>query len=263
MHTLTELFSQYELLEITAEYISAVDLFHTALTCRDLYQLIRSSDSTFTRLRDTTLCDGSGLRARQEFKGRYNGLRYGGSANWRRPKSIQKLLRCRAYEENEVRVWSVKCDAANTRPCLKCRIPICKECRCVPRYRNYDGYDPSRRPHLNDTYQSDNVIVYCEQCDPAVEESTDHSLCDCDRYERWICLKCADEEEEEERAYQDYCRKMTKEKHDDGWYNEDLSKTGMELVDHQSERYVSIRGIAGQPGSVNANHDFRSGVPAA
>ena len=238
MHTLIQLLSQYELLETTAKYISAVDLYHTVLTCRDLYFLISQSGNTFNRLKAVTLCDGSGLRARQNYRGRYNGLRGSGALNWG-----PRVYPCYAKEEDEIRLWSLKCDSANTRRCLKCQIPICKECRYIPRVRDHDGYDPSRRPHFNDRYQCEDVIVYCEHCDPAVEEKTDHDFCNCDRYERWICLKCVDQEDEEDSKYHKHCREQTNLAPRFNEEGEDLFDSGMVHPDHQNERIVGGRSL--------------------
>ena len=225
-------FSQYELLETTASYLSAADLENTALTCSSIFELIRKSDSTFASLKKNTLCDGSGLRARQNYRGIYSGLRGTGILNWRGHGVGNHRYPCYADEEVEVRVWALKCDAANTSPCQKCGVNICKECRYVPRYRNHDAYDPSPRPHHNTTYQCVNVVVYCGECDPAVEERTQGSFCHCDRYARWICLKCNTKEVEEEGWYQRHCMALM------GKDNPSLWDSGMVLPDHQSERIV-------------------------
>lgn len=230
---LSLLFSQYELLETTASYLSAVDLYNTALTCSSLFELILKSDTTFTNLKKLTLCDGSGLLARQNFQGIYNGLRSSGILNWRKDRGPGwRPYPCYANEEFEIRVWSLKCDAANTSPCEKCGINICKECRYVPRYRNHDAYDPSRRPHHNTTFQCWNVIVYCEACDPAVDKKTGGSFCDCDRYARWICLRCNTKEGDEESWYYRHCNALIQSDDPNMW------ESGMVLPDHQDERIV-------------------------
>lgn len=180
MHTLVQLLSQYELLETTAGYLTAIDLYHTALACRSLYRLILSSGTTFNHLKGQTLCDGTGILARQAYEGHYNGLQGYAIHNWNPARTYD--AECFALEEDEVRVWAAKCDSTSTRPCLKCQDRVCKECRFIPRARV--GGCPSRRPHFDYTQECVNVIVYCQQCDPAVEEKTDHGFCDCDRYER-------------------------------------------------------------------------------
>lgn len=105
----------------------------------------------------------------------------------------------------------------------------------MPRYRNHDAYDPSVRPHFNTTGECWDVIVYCEECDRGVESIAGErkGFCDCNRYERWICLKCSDKEAREFAAYRDFCLKKYWE--DD----EDLRDTGMVLPDHQHDIAVS------------------------
>ena len=86
------------------------------------------------------------------------------------------------------------------------------------------------------------MIVYCERCDPVVEEKTDHEFCNCDRYERWICLKCVDEEAEEDSEYFKHCNEQTMLalRRNEG---EDLLDTGVVLPDHQNERIVGARSL--------------------
>ena len=113
MFNLVFLLSQYQLLELTAKHLSTIDLYHTALACSDLYEIILKSENIFKKLRRVVLCDGSGLRARQSFSGIYNGCpgRFG------RP----------SYEEEiEVRVFNARCDEKGGLPCIKCGINVCE-----------------------------------------------------------------------------------------------------------------------------------------
>lgn len=51
MFDIYDLLSRYELLELTAQYLSTMDLYHTALTCSDLFALIMKPSKKFERLR--------------------------------------------------------------------------------------------------------------------------------------------------------------------------------------------------------------------
>ena len=66
------LLSQYELLEILVKNLSTLDLFYLALSCRVVHSRILRSDATFNHLKRLCLCDGHGLKARQEFSGIYD-----------------------------------------------------------------------------------------------------------------------------------------------------------------------------------------------
>jgi len=112
------LLAQYELLERTAHHLSTLDLFHLALTCTDLYKLIRESDAIFERLKREALCDGHGLSARQNFSGLYAPDYY--------YHEDGHLWKCLYDEELEIRVWNRKCDAADALPCLKCGVNVCE-----------------------------------------------------------------------------------------------------------------------------------------
>lgn len=204
MNPLVLLFSQYELFEQTANHLSTIDLYHAALACSDLHVLIRKPENTFKRLKRVALCDGYGLQARQSFSGPFNGLTGLGVANWPSNPSRKEVgvYPCYAKEEVEIRVWNLKCDETNALPCLKCSLNVCERCRYVPRVYGRDRQDPSRRPHLDWSGEAVNLIVYCAECDPAVEERTEGRYCNCDRYTRWICLRCHNKEDEESSWYQ-------------------------------------------------------------
>ena len=60
MFDLVRLFDQYGILEITASYLSTIDLYNTARASPDLYYLIRKPDEKFRRFKHQALCDGSG-----------------------------------------------------------------------------------------------------------------------------------------------------------------------------------------------------------
>lgn len=213
MFNLVFLLSQYQLLELTAKHLSTIDLYHTALACSDLHEIILKSENIFKKLCRVALCDGSGLRARQSFSGIYNGCPY----RFGRP----------SYEEEiEVRVFNARCDEKGGLPCIKCGINVCEECRYVPRVRDDPSYMSSRRPHLRPDYSSVNIICYCNSCDKGVEQRMQGKLCGCDQYTRWICLRCRYKEIEESGWYY---KNFTK-------YGDDMEGDGMVLGDHQHNR---------------------------
>ena len=145
MFDIYRIFSKYELLELTAQYLSTMDLYHVALTCSDTFELIMKLMSTFHRLRRVSSCDGSGLKARQD----YAGVRYSNHPSFRRPRE----------EEVELQVWNLRCDESSGLSCVKCGINVCEECRYVPRVGD-PSYGPCRRPHHTACYSTANIISY-------------------------------------------------------------------------------------------------------
>lgn len=113
MSSLFRILSQYDILDTTAQYLSLLDLFRLAITCSRFYALIRKPDTLFSHWKRIALCDGRGLKARQEFRGIYASIRPG-------------CCRPEFDEELEVRVWNLQCDASNALPCLKCGLNICE-----------------------------------------------------------------------------------------------------------------------------------------
>ncbi|KAH6669519.1 hypothetical protein B0J14DRAFT_598878 [Halenospora varia] len=207
MANIADLLSQYGLLKQMAHFLSALDLFHLALTNPVLYTLICKSKTTFDRLKSVALCDGHGLKMRQEFGGIYE-LRAEDFA-WREGR------RARYDEELEVRVWNLTCDSTNGLSCLRCRVNVCEECRYVPRVRDTPRmYSLPRQHHL--AYpRPNNIIFFCAGCDVEVERNLPLSLseyCDCDQYKRWICLPC---KVKEDQIYSKYLE--TRAKGDREW----------------------------------------------
>ena len=121
MSNILFLLLQYELLEGIAQHISTLDLLHLASTCSELYTIIRQSEPIFNRLKRVALCDGHGLKARQEFQGIYALYTMGFVRGKGRKANYD--------EELEVRVWNLKCEAANALPCLRCGVNVCEVCR--------------------------------------------------------------------------------------------------------------------------------------
>jgi len=97
MFNIISLLSQYQILQHTAEHLSILDLLHLATTCSELHALIRKSDAIFDRLKRTALCDGHGLKLRQEFKALYAVA----DVEWRWGQG----RRPHYDEEVEVRIW--------------------------------------------------------------------------------------------------------------------------------------------------------------
>lgn len=118
MPTIISLLDQYELLELTAKYISTLDLFHLALSNSSLYNMILKSKPIFDRLKSFAVCDGHGLKSRQEFSGIYE----------LHPQHFLWGNGRKAHfdEELEVRVWNLKCDEENGLPCIRCGVNICE-----------------------------------------------------------------------------------------------------------------------------------------
>src|SRR5271154_1919768 len=214
MFDLPFLFSQYRILETTSHWLSTRDLYHVSLVCRDLHAVIIGSPKVFDHLMRYALCDGSGLKARQSYSGRY-----------------AMYQRCRGDEEVEVRVYRTQCDEAGALPCIKCGINVCEECRFVPRTKQDLSSFPA--PHINNTYQLQNIVCYCDACDVGMEEQYGPHLCECNQYTRWICLRCKDREDEESWA-------LFKETSKGEGEVESPSTEGMRHADHQHIRYVSL-----------------------
>ncbi|KAI1394305.1 uncharacterized protein F4822DRAFT_44831 [Hypoxylon trugodes] len=221
---LSDLIGQYPILTTIASYLSSVDLLHLGLACRDFHALILSSTKGFEALRRDCLCDGSGLRRRLDAWRHYK-YKWG---------STRRILQ---DEEIEVRLFAVKCDEAGALPCVKCGINICEECREYPRVMPRYGNPPLRRPHLNDTWEVVNIMCLCDACDSAIEDQVHgeflNELCDCDVYNRWICPKCAEDEERWTKEYYDKYTALEsiEDTYDDFQEYQGLTKV---MADHQS-----------------------------
>ncbi|KAK3395069.1 hypothetical protein B0H63DRAFT_387828, partial [Podospora didyma] len=175
-----------------ASYVSTLDLFNIALTNRANHTSILGSPDFFRDvLRRDCLCDGYGLRDRQNFSGQHALTEENGSSFTRWDEPI------------EVRLYNLKCDEADALPCRVCSFNVCEECRDSPRLNRHDE-QPSRRPHLaNDgaTY----MTGFSPPCDTKMEDEVRgkflHELCDCDIFHRWVFQKCACEERVAATAY--------------------------------------------------------------
>lgn len=224
------IFSQYELLTRTAEYLSTLDLFHTALTCHELYTSILKSPQVFNKLKRVAICDGHGLKKRQ------------GPDHWSLGKGFQNYINPwtggpAEEEEIEVRLFNIQCDAFNALPCIKCGVNVCEECRYVPRIRNEDneGYDARELPYCDASDQSHYLECYCPPCDEKMEQDLPLRLshfCDCNQYTRWICYPCRQKEAEESADY--YADHTTL------YYGEDVEdhNDGIYIMEHQFDLAV-------------------------
>ena len=119
MPSFLELTAQHPILCALARSLSTVNLFHLALTCHENHTFILASKQVFEILRRHCLCDGTGLKRRQNRTGLYP-PRW--SYNWGSKRKIW------VDEPIEVQLWATKCDAANALPCRKCGINVCEVC---------------------------------------------------------------------------------------------------------------------------------------
>ncbi|CEJ94825.1 hypothetical protein VHEMI10334 [[Torrubiella] hemipterigena] len=233
---LTALITSYPILQSLASQLSTLDLFHLALTNKTFYSQILASDLIWDKLRRRCLCDGHGLRDRQERRG----LHHARDSKYIRRKDGRREIY--EDEEIEVRVYNLTCRADDTLPCAKCDVNVCEECRYYPRLpRDY----LSRRPHLNGAFLLKNIIVLCTQCDDKVEKEVSgkfgSELCDCDPFTRWVCGKC---HADELKLGEDYLEKHTKGVwviEEEQEYSEDDGPEWpdtMEMTDHQFSRFV-------------------------
>lgn len=118
--TLQSITAQYPVLSCLSSWVSTLDLFHLSLTSKHFYDHILASKPVFDHLKRTALCDGRGLKRRQNFEPPYRlatGTKFG------------KEQKCWTDEPIEVRLWALECDEAGALPCRKCGINICEECR--------------------------------------------------------------------------------------------------------------------------------------
>jgi hypothetical protein len=142
-HSILYILSQYEILEITTKYLTTLDLYNLGLSCRELHGCILNSKTIFNQLQRLCLCDGHGLKARQNFSGIYSLPDYiyrkpaSQTAEQQHSRSIRPIPSCAPPEpiqsapfdqEIEVRVWNLNCDATNALPCLRCGVNVCEVC---------------------------------------------------------------------------------------------------------------------------------------
>jgi hypothetical protein len=193
---IADLISSYSILTCLAPWLSTRDLYNLGLTSRSAYAYIHSSSKIFKSLSRQCLCDGRGLATRQAYTGPYH--------LGRKPGRLDINPQLEGDEEIEVRLYNAKCDEAGALPCMKCDINICEECRYYPRAAPATAY-PNRRPRLRGSYQLDNIMCLCDDCDAETEKELEGMFiserCDCDIYKRWICVGCDEKERQATRKY--------------------------------------------------------------
>ncbi|KAK3682784.1 hypothetical protein B0T22DRAFT_471962 [Podospora appendiculata] len=189
----------YPILSTLASHVSALDLLNLALTSRANHAHILASPPIFAKLRRSCVCDGHGLRDRQDQTGLYKHYSKGYTPPGPRVPDAEEDID--SDEEIEVRVFNRTCGEAL--PCVKCGINLCEECRYYPRVRGW--YSQSCRPHLNGAWQMTNVMAMCTACGEKQEDQLKgrflSELCDCNIFRRWVCSKCVVEEQQEFAEY--------------------------------------------------------------
>ncbi|KAH7174806.1 uncharacterized protein B0J16DRAFT_349210 [Fusarium flagelliforme] len=235
---LIDLISSYSILTSLSPWLSTIDLHNLGLTSRSAYAYIHSP-KIFSYLTRRSLCDGHGLLQRQAYAGPYCSLsKLPGS---KLPGALTYSPHGQGDEEIEVQLYNVKCAEADVLPCLKCGVNICEECRCYPRAAPAIS-KPNRRPHIMGSLQYSNIMCLCDTCDEEMENQVKgkflNERCDCDRYTRWICVKCEGEEREETREYVEERTEMEWEWMQYGVDYGDDSEPSKTLNDHAFIRAV-------------------------
>lgn len=99
---LTDVLSLYPILSTLSRYISALDLYHLALTSKDYRTYIQPGSTAFSVLCRESLCDGSGMTTRQEYMEPFYH-----SPNIR--KMTPTRPRVQYDDQIEVNVWASRC----------------------------------------------------------------------------------------------------------------------------------------------------------
>ncbi|KAF6804205.1 hypothetical protein CPLU01_16071 [Colletotrichum plurivorum] len=129
--TLSDHIASYPGLETLAKYVSAYDLFHLGITSQSNHANIIASRRLFERLRRLCICDGLGLAMRKNFVGPYES---------KRPWPPYH----RTDDPIEVQLYNLKCDTADTLPCVRCGVNVCEECRDYLRWPDESKTEYSR-----------------------------------------------------------------------------------------------------------------------
>lgn len=191
---LADLTALYPVLSILSIYISQLDLYHISRTCKACHSYVAPGSDLFTALCRESLCDGRGLQARKTFRAplyerrNVRHKRYDGT--WERPM-------IHFDEPIEICLDAKQCDQSDVLPCLKCGINICEECRVLDRASLADGWLP-RLPFPHPNGEDSNFYALCSICDIETEAQLKgkhwSANCDCDAWDRWVCIKCAEAE---------------------------------------------------------------------
>lgn len=197
---LPDLIVIYPILSTLAEYVSAYDLFHLGIANHSNHANIIASRPLFERLRRSCICDGRGLAQRQNFSPPYDA-----KSRWYDSRGPRYGPIYDVDEPIEVRLYNIKCDVADTFPCVRCGVNVCEECRDYERWPHDSLFDGGR-PYLADDLSEIRYMVWmCPPCDANTEAELEgkhlSELCDCNVYTRWVCQRCARLEEKEEWQY--------------------------------------------------------------
>lgn len=121
MPSLQSITTQYPILTCLSSWLSTLDLYHLSLASKHFYTHILANKSVFDRLKRTALCDGRGLKQRQNFEGPFE----------LKDRRYVRGDRRRVWSDEpiEVQLWARKCDEAGALPCRRCGINVCEECR--------------------------------------------------------------------------------------------------------------------------------------
>ncbi|KAL8344415.1 hypothetical protein RB601_004787 [Gaeumannomyces tritici] len=224
---LTAVIGQYPVLQALAAQLSALDLLNLALSSKAHHDIIAASAARFRRLRASCVCDGHGLKLRQDQEGLYRE---------RDSRNTDKPI--------EVHLYALQCDPSSALPCIKCGVNICEECRHYSREAPDPTY-PERRPHLNSPWQHENVMVLCPPCDEKQEAEIarpenfpETPLCSCDVYTRWICHPCKVKERKFTSNYYRECTVLEAYFDSDDELGHDFQGRTKEMGDHQHSRAV-------------------------
>jgi len=137
------------------------------------------------------------------------------------------------YEEGMYEAPTGGCDEERVRECEKCGIKICAECPWQGRYHGTVERLPNNAPDTNpklilSLWTTESLVAYCEMCDERVDrrvrmkygvrqneggshtdarnrmdldggnnvqhDGQDELICNCNVFDRWICLPCRGKE---------------------------------------------------------------------
>ena len=232
--SLSSIISHYPIFQSLVSQINALDLYNLSLTSKQFYNLIYPAPATFSTFAHFTLCvDGA----------------------WNYDKRLYKDSDPEPSEDE----YPIKCENINVRRCERCFVNVCMACRYHHdyEYRNDNHRDPHYTPG---SYQLENMIYFCEECDEDVEmgllepvelnpklspttgleaeidsneaQEEQDEWCKCDRKTRCWCQPCFKKHQKSWWEYADRCTKMMQQTKLDGQ---------MLIGDHQEDRAVSGR----------------------
>ncbi|KAI9821265.1 MAG: hypothetical protein M1827_004001 [Pycnora praestabilis] len=204
-------------LQLLASNLTTIELFHLALTSKDLWQAIGASAPVFSTLKALTLCDGSGVAAR---KSRDEALT--GASRNRNPDVLYNAAALQCLKDDNV-------------ACVKCEKRVCNECRHHIRYRQ-DYHQPLMTlppkaypvARYHDQLWPDQLILFqpdtltwrvrhlCKNCKASgLQRLSDagNGSCDCvpSPIGRWVCRRCANDEIQADMAFKKGRKSITQQ----------------------------------------------------